>query len=94
MGRKISNIVLIVLVATVTIVSMTNLQPVTFKVLFFSFQIPLIILFYFPLITGFIAGYVTKGIVTYRKNKRLNASKDADMPEKKKSRKEKNKIKP
>ncbi len=69
MLKKIKNIVIIALVALITIISMANLQMVTLKVLFFSFEIPLIILFYTVLIIGFSAGYITKGFADYRKSK-------------------------
>lgn len=69
MLKKIKNYLIITLVVIITIISMANLQPVTFKLLVFSFEVPLIILFFILLIIGFSAGYLTKGFVDYRKNK-------------------------
>ncbi len=69
MFNKMRNFLFVTLAVIVTVISMANLQPVTLKILFFSFEIPLIILFYLLLIIGFSAGYLVKGIVDYRKNK-------------------------
>jgi len=48
---------------------MANLQPVTIKLLFFTLDIPLIFLIFLLLVTGFLAGYILKGINDYRKEK-------------------------
>lgn len=69
MFKKIRNILIISVVIFITVISMTNLHPVTLKILMYSVEIPLVVLFYLLLITGFSAGYLVKGIVDYRKNK-------------------------
>jgi len=82
MFKKLGNILIITLVIIVTIISMANLQPVTFNLLFFSFEIPLIILLYLLLITGFSAGYIIKGFVDFRKNRRKRLSEKQSQSQK------------
>ncbi|HOP30703.1 MAG TPA: lipopolysaccharide assembly protein LapA domain-containing protein [Spirochaetota bacterium] len=67
--KKISNITITVIAVVITIIAMANLQPVTIKLLFFTLDIPLIILILILLITGFLAGYILKGVIDYRKDR-------------------------
>jgi len=65
--KKTSNIIIITIAVLTTIISMANLQPVTINLLFFSIDIPLILLIFLILATGFVTGYILKGIIDYRK---------------------------
>lgn len=69
MFKKVKNFLIMTLVIIITVIAMANFQPVTFKLIFFSFEIPLIILLFMLLIIGFSAGYLTKGYIDYRKNR-------------------------
>ena len=67
--KKTSNIIITVIAVIITIIAMANLQPVTIKLLFFTLDIPLIFLIFLLLLIGFLAGYILKGVIDYRKDK-------------------------
>ncbi|PKL39897.1 MAG: hypothetical protein CVV44_06660 [Spirochaetae bacterium HGW-Spirochaetae-1] len=69
MVKKLSNYIVLSFVIIVTIISMANLNSVAVKILFFTFEVPLIFLIYLLVIIGFLAGYLTKGIMDHRKKK-------------------------
>ena len=77
--HKIKTILILTIVVFLAIISMANLHNVTFKLLVTEINMPLILLIFLILATGFITGYITKGIIDFRKDKKqLSQSEKGD----------------
>jgi len=71
----------VALAVIITVVATQNMQPVEFRILFWSCSLSLILLFCIVFITGFIAGYAVSLI---RRKSGIPAEKEnAELPEKK-----------
>lgn len=68
--HKIKTILILTIALFLAIISMANLHNVTVKLLVTEINMPLILFIFLILAAGFITGYITKGVIDFRKDKK------------------------
>jgi uncharacterized integral membrane protein len=66
--RHVKNIILIVLITLTIIVMVQNAQPITFRFLYWNYQVSQLLLVVIVLVLGFLAGFITAYVPKRRKN--------------------------